>query len=168
MDRRQRVGRGPGRRRVLSIDNSRSRIRLRRSAVIVDSDRCPCPGQDRAAVLWACHSGQRPTSIPPISASRLWGCRRPGAVVGATFDCGDGPARSGSPVLNGLDAGRQEVRASTFSRCARTSAMCLRPVSEPARHVVQGEAEVGQLVGDGDRHSWRHGAGEQAIVLERP
>lgn len=52
--------------------------------------------------------------------------------------------------------------------CEDLGHVCLRPVSEPARHVVEREAEVGQLVGDGDRDGWRHGTGEQTIVLQRP
>lgn len=42
----------------------------------------------------------------------------------------------------------------------------LRPVSEATCHIVEREAELGQLVGDGDRNGWRHGTGEQAVAFQ--
>ena len=74
-----------------------------------------------------------------------------------------------APPVQSCRAVRSE-RASVvvLAVCEDLGHVCLRPASEPARHVVEREAEIGQLVGDGDGDGWRHGAGEQTIVLQRP
>ena len=52
-------------------------------------------------------------------------------------------------------------------RLASTSSMCASAHTFiPAHHLLEGQTEVGQLVGDRDRHGRRHGAGDQAVALE--
>jgi len=138
-------------------DEARSDLlaqRVERSAPAEGNTIRPIREGVAACRVFTVTSGRWPLPLATLGYSRLIAVEGVVPRIWSYWTVGSEPSGGASVVVPAVCEDLGHVR--------------LGPVSEPARHVVERETEVGQLVGDGDRDGWRHGTGEQTIALQRP